>query len=96
MNRGQFGLVSVIHAFQSDRKYQAAFEEKSTQTRAGTGLNFTTIFESFLPSKSFWFKHTHAQCVFALGLLQGKLSKLMNGSMGNGVSRCNAKPATSE
>lgn len=35
------------------------FEEKSTQTRAGTGLNLTTIFESFLPSKSFWFKHTH-------------------------------------
>lgn len=72
------------------------FEEKSTQTRAGTGLNLTTIFESFLPSKSFWFKHTHAPNVFALGSLQGKLGKLMNGSTGNGVTQCNAKPATSE
>lgn len=35
------------------------FEEKSTQTRAGTELNLTTIFESFFPSKSFWLKHTH-------------------------------------
>lgn len=28
MNRGQFGLVSVIHAFQSDHKYQAALKER--------------------------------------------------------------------
>ena len=42
------------------------FEEKSTQTRAGTGLSLTTIFESFLPSKAFWFKRTHAASVFAL------------------------------
>lgn len=67
------------------------FEEKSTQTQAGTGLNLTTIFESFLPSKSFWFKHTHTHmhpvCLYKAW---GRATSVTNGSTGN------AKPATSE
>ena len=68
MNRGQFGSVSVIHAFQSDHKCQAALKERVHKTGAGTGLNLTTIFESFLPPRSFWFQtHTRVLSMFALG-----------------------------
>lgn len=72
------------------------FEEKSTQTRAGTGLNLTTIFESFLPSKSFWLKtHTCIECV-CIRPAAGQARVLMNGLTGNSVTLHNAKSATSE
>lgn len=71
------------------------FEGKSTQTQAGTGLNPTTIFESFLPSEFFGL-NTHKVNVFVLGLLQGKLRKLTNSSTGRRIKQFNPTPATSE
>ena len=56
MNGGHFGLVSVIHASQSDHKNQAALKERVHKRERAQRLTLSTIFESLLPSKSFWFR----------------------------------------